>query len=198
MNPILFNKVFTGKSQKQKVNAGFIQENKKTGLLESLAVWIRGNLFIPDARKFWIKPSVRFLKKYITDNQIETVISTGPPHSMHLIALKLKQELNIKWIADFRDPWTKVDYYHLLKIGKRADKKHRKLEQLVIRSADTVLTVSQSWAKELKQLGGKNVKIITNGYDASDFKILLIRWMMDLVSCILVLFIKKGIRINCG
>ncbi len=168
--PYSFYKIFTGKKQEEKVNAGFIQENKKTGFLESIAVWIRGNLFIPDARKFWVKPSVKFLKKYITDNQIETVISTGPPHSMHLIALQLKKELNIKWIADFRDPWTKIDYYHLLKIGKIADKKHRKLEQLVIRSADTVLTVSQSWGKDLEQLGGKKVKIITNGYDASDFK----------------------------
>jgi glycosyltransferase involved in cell wall biosynthesis len=168
--PYSFYKVFTGKSLKQKVNAGFIQENKKTGFLESIAVWIRGNLFIPDARKFWIKPSVKFLKKYIAENQIDVLISTGPPHSMHLIALQLKKKLNIPWIADFRDPWTKVDYYHLLKTGKRADKKHRKLEQKVIRSADTVLTVSQSWAKDLEQLGGENVKIITNGYDASDFK----------------------------
>ncbi|MEE4196532.1 MAG: glycosyltransferase family 4 protein [Bacteroidales bacterium] len=168
--PYSFYKIFTGKSQKQKVNAGFIQENKKTGFLESIAVWIRGNLFIPDARKFWVNPSVKFLKKFIAENQIETVISTGPPHSMHLIALQLKKELNIQWIADFRDPWTKVDYYHLLKTGKRADKKHRKLERKVISSADVVLTVSQSWAKDLEQLGGKKVKVITNGYDALDFK----------------------------
>lgn len=170
VEPYSFYKIFTGKSQKQKVNAGFIQENKKTGFLESIAVWIRGNLFIPDARKFWIKPSVRFLKKYLKENPVDAIITTGPPHSMHLIGMQLKNEIDIPWIADFRDPWTKVDYYHLLKIGKRADKKHRKLEQKVIQSADTVLTVSQSWAKDLQQLGGINVKIITNGYDASDFK----------------------------
>jgi hypothetical protein len=60
-------------------------------------------LFIPDARVLWVKPSVTYLKKYIVDQEIDTIITTGPPHSLHLIGLKLRQQLPIRWIADFRD-----------------------------------------------------------------------------------------------
>jgi len=90
-------------------------------------------------------------------------------HSMHLIAMNLKKKFDFKWIADFRDPWTEVDYYHLLKIGKIADAKHHSLEKKVVTSADTVLTVSNAWENDLKNIGAKNTKVITNGYDESDF-----------------------------
>ncbi|MEA3504287.1 MAG: glycosyltransferase family 4 protein [Bacteroidota bacterium] len=168
--PYSFYKVFTGKTQNQKVNAGFISEHKKTGLLEALSVWIRGNFFIPDARKYWVTPSVKFLSDYLQKNPVDTIITTGPPHSMHLIGMRLKKQLNITWIADFRDPWTEVDYYHLLKIGKRADKLHHKLEKKVVSSADVVLTVSESWAGDLKKIGAKKTKVITNGFDSTDFE----------------------------
>ncbi|MBI9055290.1 MAG: glycosyltransferase family 4 protein [Bacteroidales bacterium] len=173
--PYSIYKIFTWKNQSQKVNQGLISEHKKTSLLENISVWMRGNLFIPDARKYWIKPSVRFLSKYLKENKIDAIITTGPPHSMHLIGMQLKEKLGIPWVADFRDPWTKVDYYHLLKIGKWADKKHRKLEKEVVSSANLVLTVSESWAKDLKELGAGNVKFITNGYDKKDFENLKVR-----------------------
>lgn len=76
----------------EKINAGFISENKKSGWKEKLSIWIRGNCLIPDPRKFWIKPSVRYLKKYLVENNIDTIITTGPPHSMHLIGLRLKKK----------------------------------------------------------------------------------------------------------
>ncbi|MBK8489273.1 MAG: hypothetical protein IPL48_16005 [Bacteroidetes bacterium] len=72
------------------------------------------NFFIPDARKFWIEPSVKFLLKYISDKPVDIIISTGPPHSMHMIALALKQKTELPWIADFRDPWTNIDFYDQL------------------------------------------------------------------------------------
>jgi glycosyltransferase involved in cell wall biosynthesis len=109
--PYEFYKKFTGKKSTTKINSGFLNDKKSPGLVEQLSVWIRGNLFIPDARKFWIKPSVRFLTKYLKENHVDAIVSTGPPHSMHLIALAIKTRLNIPWLADFRDPWTDIDYY---------------------------------------------------------------------------------------
>ena len=97
-----------------------------------MMIWVRGNFFIPDARKFWIKPSINYLSEYLKDNKIDAVISTGPPHSMHLIALGLKQKFNIPWIADFRDPWTQIDFYNQLQLTKLADNKHKKLEKSVV------------------------------------------------------------------
>lgn len=168
--PYSFYKKFTGKKKDEKINAGFIQEKNSNALLERISVFIRGNFFIPDPRKFWIRPSVSFLKKYLVENHIQTVITTGPPHSMHLIGLKLKRELKINWIADFRDPWTNIDFYKDLRLTKHSDSKHRKLEKRVLSKADCVLTVGNTMKQEMEELGANHCKVITNGYDQNDLK----------------------------
>ena len=145
-----------------------MSENKKPKRTEKLAVWVRGNFFIPDARKFWIKPSVKYLKNYLQENPVDVVVSTGPPHSMHLIAKELKKSLNVKWVADFRDPWTNIDFYKDLMLSSAADKKHKRLEKEVLHEADVVLSVGRTMAKELSSLGAKNSKVITNGYDIEE------------------------------
>jgi glycosyltransferase involved in cell wall biosynthesis len=168
--PYGFYKKFTG--NKKNVNAGFLSENKdsRKKFTEQLSIWVRGNMFIPDARKFWIKPSIKFLKEYIEKEGIEIIISTGPPHSMHLIALGLKKQLNIKWIADFRDPWTNIDFYKDLMLTKAADKKHHRLEKEVLQTADEVVTIGKTMAKEFENIRNSEVRVITNGYDADDFE----------------------------
>lgn len=148
---------------------GFSQD-KKAGLIQKLIIWIRGNLFIPDARVFWIKPSARFLSKYLTKHpEIDTIISTGPPHSTHLIAQKLKKKHKLKWLADFRDPWTQIDFYQDLLPGKRADAKHKKLEKMCLTEADEVITVSNSCATGLEEIGTRSIHVITNGYNFPEF-----------------------------
>lgn len=139
--------------------------DEKVSLKKRFSVWVRGNLFIPDARMLWIKPSTKFLRKYIEENgPFDHVISSGPPHSMHLIAKNLKRHFNFNWVADFRDPWTGIDFYQDLNIGPRADKKQRRLERAVLQEADKVITVSSSIQKELEDLGAPEVDVVTNGY----------------------------------
>ncbi|MBX3163820.1 MAG: glycosyl transferase family 1 [Bacteroidetes bacterium] len=172
-------KRFIGRKKSDKINASFLSENKKGGIAEKISVWIRGNFFIPDARKFWIKPSIKFLNGYIQKNNIEYVISSGPPHSMHLMALGLKQKNpTIKWIADFRDPWTNIDFYEKLMLSSWADKKHHRQELSVLQNADCVISVGQSMSNEFLELyknaGGKNFekfKVITNGFDEEDISV---------------------------
>jgi glycosyltransferase involved in cell wall biosynthesis len=158
-----------GKKKTDTVNQGFLSEKKENTVLQSAMIWIRGNFFIPDARKFWIKPSINYLSDYIKQNKIDAVISTGPPHSMHLIAMGLKQKFNIPWIADFRDPWTQIDFYSQLKLTSFADKKHKKIENQVLTQANKVVTISPSCGKDLEKLGNRKVDIITNGFDTDDF-----------------------------
>jgi len=166
--PYEFYKKITGKKSTAKINSGYLNNKKSTGLVEQLSVWIRGNLFIPDARKFWIKPSVRYLIKYLTDNPIDALVSTGPPHSMHLIALGLKERLKIPWLADFRDPWTDIDYYKEMKISAFADKKHKRLELKTIKGCNAMVVVSRDMKLNYEMMGGNNVNLITNGYDTDD------------------------------
>ncbi len=167
--PYRWYKKFTGQKPHDKVNAGFLTEKEKPGLAEKVSVWIRGNLFIPDARKFWIKPSIKFLKNYLKNHPVDAIVSTGPPHSMHLIAMALKRKTGARWVADFRDPWTQIDFYHQLQLSKWADKKHHRLEKKVLTTADRVVTVSPTCARDLEKISGKKVDVITNGFDPDDF-----------------------------
>lgn len=166
VEPYSFYKQFLGMKRGEKVKAGFINEGeKKNGWKENLSVWLRGNLFIPDARCWWVKPSVRFLKRYLKEHPVDAMISTGPPHSMHLIAKALHKKFNIPWVADFRDPWTDIDFYKDLKLTRCADKKHHRLENQVLTEATKVVTIGWDCAKGLESHGAKDVVVITNGYD---------------------------------
>ena len=166
VEPYSFYKKFLGIKKGEKVKAGFINEGaKKTGWKENLSVWLRGNLFIPDARCWWIKPSVKYLTKYLKEHPVDAIISTGPPHSMHLIARALHKKFNIPWVADFRDPWTDIDFYKDLKLTRYADRKHHRLENQVLTEATRVVTVGWDCAKGLESHGAKDVIVITNGYD---------------------------------
>ena len=166
VEPYTFYKKFLGMKKGEKVKAGFINEGaKKSGWKENLSVWLRGNFFIPDARCWWVRPSVRYLKKYLKEHPVDAIISTGPPHSMHLIAKKLHKKYNIPWIADFRDPWTDIDFYKDLKLTRCADRKHHRLEHQVLTEATKVVTVGWNCARGLENHGAKDVVVITNGYD---------------------------------
>ncbi len=156
--------VFSKKKAK-KISSGIIPNQKKQSLIEKTMLWIRGNLFIPDARVFWVRPSVKFLKKYLQENGIDTVITTGPPHSLHLIGLQLKKELHINWITDFRDPWTTIGYHKQLKLSNWAAKKHKQLEKEVLNSCDTIIVTSENTKKEFEVITTKRIEVITNGYD---------------------------------
>lgn len=169
VEPYNYYKKFLGIKKEQKVKAGFIDETgKQKGWRKNLSVWIRGNFFIPDARCWWVKPSVKYLKSYLKEHPVDAIISTGPPHSMHLIAMKLKEELGIPWIADFRDPWTEIDYYNELHLSRLADRKQHQLERGVLTKADMVVTVSPDGARRLGRLGSRNVRTIYNGFDRDD------------------------------
>ncbi len=166
--PYLLYKRFIGQKKTEKVNVGFLTEKKKPAMAERISVWIRGNFFIPDARCFWIKPSVIYLCKWLKENPVDAIISSGPPHSMHMIAMELQKRLNLPWIADFRDPWTKIDFYNDLYLSGFADRKHHRLEQNVVLNADCVITVGNQMKDEFKALGAKRVAVITNGFDTAD------------------------------
>jgi len=156
---------FLSKNKTKKLGAGIITQKKKQSFIEKAMLWIRGNVFIPDARVFWVKPSVKYLKKYIQEHNIETLITTGPPHSLHLIGLDLKKQLNINWIADFRDPWTTIGYHKELKLSKWASAKHKSLEKEVLTTCDTILVTSPTTKSEFERITNQPIEVITNGYD---------------------------------
>ena len=156
---------FFGKNKTKKISSGIIPNQKKQSFVEKTLLWVRGNIFIPDSRFLWVKPSVNYLKKYIEENKIDTIVTSGPPHSLHLIGLQLKKELNVKWFADFRDPWTTIGYHKVLKLSSSAEKKHKALEKEVLTTADTIIVTSKTTKTEFQAITSKPIEVITNGYD---------------------------------
>jgi hypothetical protein len=148
------------------ISAGIIPTVQKQSWKERLALFVRGNLFIPDARVFWVKPSVTYLKDYCKANQIDTIITTGPPHSLHLIGLALQKQ-GLKWVADFRDPWTTIGYHKALKLLPWAQRKHKRLEKQVLQAADAIIVTSATTKTEFESLTSRPITVITNGYDTT-------------------------------
>ena len=149
------------------VSSGIITKQKQS-VLEKVLLWIRGNFFIPDARIGWVKPSINFLRNFIADHHVEAIITSGPPHSLHLIGKSLKEETGIKWVADFRDPWTTIHYHKSLRLTKRAQKKHIALESEVLTKADHIVVTSATTKKEFQKITQTPIEVITNGYDSND------------------------------
>jgi hypothetical protein len=156
---------FFSKKKINNISAGIIPSYKKQSFIEKIALFVRGNLFIPDARVFWVKPSVTYLREYCQSNQIDTIITTGPPQSLHLIGLALQQQLGIKWVADFRDPWTTIGYHKALKLLPWAQRKHKRLEQQVLQAADAIIVTSATTKTEFESITTRPIEVITNGYD---------------------------------
>ena len=160
-----YSLLFTG-SKKGGIPQGEVQ---KSGLLRKLATYIRGNFFIPDARKGWNSYAVREAVKLVKKENIKTVITTGPPHSTHLIGLKLKSLSEIKWFADFRDPWTDIFYNKYLYRSTWAEKIDNRLEEKVLLTADGILTTTGG--RLVQKLRTKSTEqsfhVLPNGYDAS-------------------------------
>jgi glycosyltransferase involved in cell wall biosynthesis len=166
--PYTLKEKLFGKSESS--NAGIIQYKSSTK--NKIMNWVRGNVFIPDPKVFWVKPSIKLLNKKIKEEGITHIVSTGPPHSMHLIALGLKkQNPDLKWVADFRDPWSELDLLNEFHLTKKSKQKYRKLEKEVLQNADVTLTVSETWVESFKRLFSNNVKLITNGFDVDDFEV---------------------------
>lgn len=153
--------------QTSRISSGIIT-TKTPSKMEKLLLWIRGNLFIPDARKFWVKPSVRYISKLLKEENIKTIVTTGPPHSMHLIGLNLRKNADVRWIADFRDPWTSISYHNKLRLTKRSRKKHFRLEKEVLRNCDDIIVTSETTKKEFEKISSRPIHVVTNGFENTE------------------------------
>ncbi len=160
-------------SNKKEIPYGGFSNQKKITTFEKLSRFIRGNLFIPDPRRGWNRFALKKALELIRSEQIEVVVTTGPPHSTHLIGKKLKEKTGVRWIADFRDPWTDIYYYKDLYHLGLANKLDRYLEKSVLRRADQIITVSEEVGKLLMNKTtevAQKIAVIPNGYDEADFE----------------------------
>ena len=162
----LYNKI-TGKKGKN-VSVGFIGMDNRNPI-QKLALYIRANYFVPDARMGWNKTALPKAEEIIEKEGIDTIITTGPPQSTHLLGLQLKKKYGVRWVADFRDPWVNVYYNKIFPRTKRTISKDQRLENDVLRWADAVTVVSPGLKREFEDRA-REIKVVYNGYDSADFK----------------------------
>ena len=154
-----------GKSKTETVGVGFINDAGQTRV-QRLGRWFRANFFLPDARVGWVPFALHTAKNLISNGGFDAVVTTGPPHSTHLIGLRLKRQFGVPWLADFRDPWTDISYYGELPITKPARRLDAAMERSVLSQADAVVSVSDGCGKLLKARASvRRYKTIFNGFD---------------------------------
>ena len=136
----------------------------KEGLIYHIIRWIRANFFFPDARQFFIKPAIRFVKKRLAEQPTNWLITTGPPHSMHLVGYFFRKNSDLQWLADFRDPWSQFFVNHELPMMSYVRNRHKQVEQKVVSAANCVVTTSPSLSAYFKSYNS-SVVCILNGYE---------------------------------
>ncbi len=141
----------------------------KKSFKQKLSLWIRANLFVPDPRVGWVRPSVKTLKNYLREHPVDVIVTTGPPHSVHLIGRKLHKALGIPWVPDFRDPWSRMYYLKYLPMTPATWRLLRRQEQAVLDECSTVLACTPLVQEEFRAQTRTPVACITNGYDEEDF-----------------------------
>ena len=153
--------------------SGFANESNPS-FIQQVTRFIRGNFFIPDARKGWNKYAIQKAKELLSQEKFDVVITTSPPHSTQLIGLKLKEEFNLPWVADLRDPWTDIYYYKYMNHTSWAKKTDAKMERLVLEKADDIVVVSDAikkmFASKSVAVDVNKIHVIPNGFDEEDFK----------------------------
>jgi glycosyltransferase involved in cell wall biosynthesis len=153
------------------VSAGFISEDKKkkkVGTIKKLSRWVRGNMFFPDARKYWIRPATKMILKHLKTESIDALITTGPPFSLHMIGERVQAKSGIKWFADFRDPWMNMDNQDAFQFTKKGLQRHIDGENRVLQKADTVATVSWYLSNLYQEQSGRKIEVLPNGFDTVD------------------------------
>lgn len=171
LEPFNIYRKYIGMSSKESIPTAILAHSKDN-LKNKISNWIRLNLFIPDAKIGWKFFAVREGLKIIEQEKPSVIFSSSPPPTVHLIAKELARKTNVKWVADFRDPWTDIHYYEnqpRLKISHNIDKKY---ELEVMNAADKITSISRM---DIEEDFGRKVNIkkcinLPNGFDEEDFK----------------------------
>jgi len=168
--PYYLFRLLTGRSKYERIPIAFLGGSQSRTVQDRLSSWIRRNIFIPDARIGWYPYAAKKAKQIVSYRNIDLVFSSGPPHSLHLIAKRIKKKHNIPWVADFRDPWTDLFYYQGQKRLNLVKKLDLWFEQSVLSTADQIITVSPGVKFLLEKKVKKPIDVIYNGYDEEDFQ----------------------------
>jgi glycosyltransferase involved in cell wall biosynthesis len=156
------------KSEKQSASEPGLKQRVKKQVVASLKS-LKNTLMIPDDMIGWLPDAVKVGEEVIRNFKIPIMFSTSGPYTCHLVARNLKRKTDIKWIADFRDPWTQN--MHRTGIAWREAWEER-MERSVMREADAITTVTNGFSDNFRNKFGQDIariEVIHNGFDPNDY-----------------------------
>jgi hypothetical protein len=176
--PFNIYKKFTGKNKDDQLVASETISKSNRSLSHRISIWLRMNLFIPDARVGWYFPAVKAARKLIKDENIEAIVSIGPPHSTHLIGKKISKKLNVSHVPVFIDPWVDIIYYKNFKRSKITLSIDNHLEKSVVQNAKAIVfvteTMKEDYEKKYNFIGVKSNALYW-GYNEEDFERIVVK-----------------------
>jgi len=171
--PFNLYRKFIGKKPGEKLIASETISTENKSLVHKISVWIRMNLFIPDARIGWYFPAIQAGRKFLKKDKVGAIVSIGPPHTTHLIAKKLSVDFNIPFFPVFIDPWVDISYYRNFKRSRVTLIIDNHLEKSVLKKANKVIFITESmkedYARKYSFLENKSY-VLYWGYNEDDFK----------------------------
>ena len=116
-------------------------------------------------------PAIPAAVRIVRAEQIDVVLTTSPPNSVHLIGAAVKRTTGARWVADLRDSIGAHPHRRTERAAVRAKEKvSEQVARLVARQADAIVTASDAIAAEARALEPKGVVVpILNGADFDDF-----------------------------
>ncbi|NQT24378.1 glycosyltransferase family 4 protein [candidate division KSB1 bacterium] len=171
-SPFTLYKKITEKKSGDSLPVGVLSLEKR-GFFDKLSSWIRCNLFVPDARIGWIRQATKRACELIREHDIKVMLISSPPHSSQLIGLRVKKKMNVRWLADLRDPWTEIRHYESVSRSPATVWLDKHYEKQVLETCDHMTTVSKTLAADFERLGGSSnrISVLMNGFDPDDFPI---------------------------
>jgi len=173
LEPFDIYRMFTGKTKEEKLVSSETISTENKSITHKISLWIRLNLFVPDARVGWYFTAVKAASDYIKKNKVDAIVTNGPPHSTHLIGLKLSKLFSIPHFPVFIDPWVDIAYYNNLKRSTPAINLDNYFERTVLQNAKQVVFVTRSleedYHKKYNFLKDKT-NVLYWGYDENSFK----------------------------
>ncbi len=169
VEPFGLYSLLSGTSPEKAADPTTVLGSGELGLTERLVRWLRANILVPDARSGWVLFARHKARKLISEYRIDTIITTGPPHSTHFIGHRLKRKTGVRWIADFRDPWTDIHYNRALPRMGLTEKRDARMEARILRTADEITVTAPGTARYFSRKVDRSYHTIPNGFDPDDF-----------------------------
>lgn len=147
-----------------------IEKSAHPGFLDRLQQrakrWIRLGIEIPGSYLPWAFKAATAAKEMCAHQQVDVIFTTLPPFSAAYVGYKMRSDMNIPWVADYRDLWNGDVLREWL--PKWRTGLELLIEKRLLKRADIIVTVSEQKTDYMRRLNpGLKARwaTLTNGYD---------------------------------